>query len=142
LRVTLRDGLLAAVTAVGTVPAVAAAEAWHGQIQCAAIPTLNTKQLIGYFEMSADGMRLTYSRPVHKADSEEVSGVMELGHGTLTGNAIKLEGGAAATGYSYTATYQGQTEGDHAVLTGEQVWTARTLREPFHRDCRITLKRM
>jgi hypothetical protein len=124
-----------------SLPGIAAAETWHGQIQCAAIPTLDTKQLIGVFEMSTDGTRLTYSRPVHKADSEEVSGVMELGHGTLTGNDIKLQGGAAATGYSFTATYQGQMEGDRVVLTGEQVWTAPTLHQPFHRDCRITLKR-
>lgn len=32
-------------------------------------------------------------------------------------------------------------DGDHAVLTGEQVWTAPTLRQPYHREYRITLQR-
>jgi hypothetical protein len=136
-----RRSLLAAILAVVLLPSIAAAETWHGQIQCVAIPTLDTKQLIGVFEMRRDGTRLSYSRPIHVADSDQVSGVMELGHGTLAGNDIQLEGGAAATGYSYTARYQGEIDGDHAVLTGEQVWTARSLSQPFHRDCRITLHR-
>jgi hypothetical protein len=136
-----RHRLLAAILVAALLPTVASAETWHGQIQCVAVPTLGTATLIGAFEMTIEGSRLTYSRPVHNADSATLSGVMELGHGSLTGNDIQLQGGAAAKGYSYTSTYQGHMDGDHVVLTGEQVWTARTLREPFHRDCRITLKR-
>ncbi len=66
---------------------------------------------------------------------------MELGHGSLTGNDTQREGGASAKRYSDTATYHGHMDGNRAVPTGEQVWTATTLRQPYHRDCRITLKR-
>jgi len=136
-----RHCLLAATLAAGLLPGVAAAETWHGQIQCVAVPTMGTTTLVGTFEMTIDGTRLTYSRPVHNTDSATLSGVMELGHGSLSGNDIRLEGGATSKGYSYTSTYQGHMDGDHAVLTGEQVWTAPNLPQPYHRDCRITLKR-
>ena len=106
-----------------------------------AVPALGATTLAGIFEMTIDGTRLACSRPVHNADSLTLSGVMELGHGSLTGNCIQLEGGAASNGYSDTSTYQGHLDGDHAVLTGEQVWIAPSLRQPYHRDCRITLKR-
>jgi len=86
--------------------------------------------IIGDFEMTIDGSRLTCSRPVHNADSPTLSGVMELGRGSLTGNDIQLAGGALAKGYSQTAPYPGHLDGDHAVPTGEQVWAAPTVRHP------------
>ena len=113
-----RYSLLAAILAAGLLPGVAAAETWHGEIQCVAVPTLGTTTLVGYFEMTIDGTRLTYSRPVHNANSPTLSGVMELGHGSLTGNEIQLQGGAASKGYSYTSTYQGHMDGDHAGPDG------------------------
>jgi hypothetical protein len=117
---------------------VAAAETWRGEIRCVVTPLDNTP-LIGTFEMDMDGTRLSYARPVHIHSSASLSGVMERGSGTLTGSDIQLQGGASGPGYSYTAAYQGRVDGDHAALTGEQLWTARALVQPFHRGCRITL---
>jgi hypothetical protein len=114
---------------------------WHGQIRCVVIPGANTLPLVGDFEMVMDGSRLTYERPVHNADKTSLSGVEERGVGELNGNAITLRGGASSQGYSYTAIYQGQIEGGHAVLTGEQVWTLAKASVPFHRGCRITSSR-
>lgn len=132
-------GALAIVLAVW--PGLAAAQSWHGQIQCAAIPSLATKPLRGTFDLVARGDQLSYSRPVHIADSANLSGVVENGTGTLANGQIQLQGGASAPGYSYTARYQGPIAGNSAVLTGEQVWASRRLSEPFHRACRITLTR-
>ena len=120
-------------------PNIAAAQVWHGQIRCVAVPGVTTKPLVGDFEMSTNGSRLTYSRPVHKADLAAISGVAESGEGMLTRSAIKLQGGAAGKGYSYTAIYQGRIEDGYANLTGEQVWTTSSLSQPFHRACHITL---
>lgn len=66
--------LLAAILAAGLLPTVAPAETWLGQIQCVAVPTLGTTRLVGTFEMTIDGTRLTCSRPVHNADSPTLSG--------------------------------------------------------------------
>lgn len=120
-------------------PNIAAADVWHGQIRCVVVPGLTTKPLVGDFEMSTNGTRLTYSRPVHKADLASLSGVAESGEGILAGNVIKLQGGAAGKGYSYTAIYQGRIEGGYANLAGEQVWTTSNLPKPFHRACHVTL---
>lgn len=137
----LRHAFPAAILLGVLAPVAATAEAWHGQIQCDVIPGLNTKPLFGDFVMHSNGTRLTYSRPVHNADSASLSGVAEAGAGTLLGEEIKLHGGAAGVGYSYTATYQGRTDGSQANLGGEQVWTATRLPRPFHRACHITLTR-
>jgi len=59
----------------------------------------------------------------------------------LSGPEIRLQGGARAEGYEYSATYQGRIEGPALVLTGAQVWYARALPQPFRRGCRITLAR-
>jgi hypothetical protein len=123
------------------VPAAARAQTWHGKIQCGLIPGLTTKALNGDFEMTVNGTRLSYSRPVHVTDSPALSGVAESGDGILTGNEITLRGGASARGYSYTASYHGRIEGGHAILSGEQLWTAAKLPEPVHRACRIRLTR-
>jgi hypothetical protein len=122
-------------------PNIAAAQTWRGQIDCVSIPGLTTKPLAGEFEVSMNGSRLNYSRPVHKADSTSLSGAMETGTGILAGNDISLQGGATGKGYSYTATYRGRIEDGRALLTGEQVWTAASLSGAFHRACHITLTR-
>jgi hypothetical protein len=141
LSATPRHGFLAALLAIVSLPNIAAAQTWHGQIQCVAIPGLTTKPLVGEFDVSINGSRLTYSRPVHKADLASVSGVMESGTGVAAGNDIDLQGGAAGKGYSYTAVYRGRMEDGRALLTGEQVWTATSLSGAFHRACHITLAR-
>jgi hypothetical protein len=102
---------------------------------------MNTKPLTGDFAMSSNGTQLTYSRPVHNADSASTSGVAETGTGVLAGNEITLHGGAAGMGYRYTATYHGRTDGSRANLAGDQVWTARTLPQGFDRACQINLTR-
>jgi hypothetical protein len=141
LSATLRHGFFAAIFATASLPNLAAAQTWHGQIQCVPVPGLTTKPLTGLFEVSMNGSRLTYSRPVHKADLASLSGATESGTGILAGNDITLQGGAAGKGYSYTATYQGRMEDGRALLTGEQVWTAASLSGAFHRACHITLTR-
>ena len=135
------NGLGFALVLGFVMPAAATAQTWQGQIRCAVIPVLNTKPLLGDFVMNEAGAQLTYSRPVHDADSPMLSGVGETGSGTLTGNAVRLQGGAHAAGYSYTATYEGSLAGNRATLTGEQVWIARKLPRPFHRACQIDLTR-
>jgi hypothetical protein len=118
-----------------------AADTWHGQIQCVAIPGVSTLPLVGDFEMAIDGSRLTYTRPVHITDQASLSGVQERGTGMLNGNAIKLQGGASGQGYNYTSAYQGQIDGGHANLNGEQIWTWSKSPSSFHRGCQITLNR-
>jgi hypothetical protein len=90
--------LLASVLAMVSLPGIAAAQTWHGQIECASVPGLTTKPLSGAFAVSVNGSRLTYSRPVHKADLASLSGVTESGTGVLAGNDITLQGGAAGKG--------------------------------------------
>jgi hypothetical protein len=116
-------------------------ETWRGQIHCIVVPGLQTIPLVGTFVVVANGASLTYSRPVHVADSASPSGVTETGSGSLVGTEIKIQGGAADKDYSYTASYAGRMEGNAASLTGEQVWTARKLAQPFHRSCSIALTR-
>ena len=135
----LRGFLIAALLAL--CPSLAMAESWHGQIQCAIIPVFSTKPLVGAFDLTANGDRLTYSRPVHVSDSADLSGVMENGAGTAANGQITLQGGASGPGYSYTARYQGSMQGNSATLTGEQIWTGPRLSQPFHRACTITLSR-
>ena len=118
-----------------------AADIWHGQIQCGPIPGVTSLPLRGDFDMVTDGSRLTYNRPVHVADQAALSGVREQGTGTLTGNSIRLQGGASGPGYSYTSAYSGQMESRRALLAGEQIWTTSKAGAPFHRDCHITLTR-
>jgi len=120
-------------------PHIAAADVWRGQIQCVAMPGLTTKPLVGNFEMTTNGTRLTYSRPVHIADSASLSGAEESGTGILTGNAIKLQGAASGKEYSYTASYQGRIGNGYADLAGEQVWTTSKSAQ-FHRACHIILR--
>ena len=122
-------------------PAAATAQTWHGQICCAVITGLNTKPLVGEFVMNETGTRLSYSRPVHDADTSTRSGVDETGTGTVTGNEITLQGGASGAGYRYMSNYQGSMAGNRVTLTGEQVWTANRLPQPFHRACHIALTR-
>jgi hypothetical protein len=119
--------------------AIASAETWRGTIQCGIIPGMTTKPLFGDFEISVDGSRVTYDRPMHNADSASVSGVAESGDGTLADGAVTLSGGAVGHGFRYTATYQGKLEAGRATLVGEQVWTGGHLPAPFHRACKITL---
>jgi hypothetical protein len=99
---------------------------------------VNAKPLIGDFVMSSNGTELSYSRPVHNADSASTSGVAETGTGVLAGNEIKLHGGAVGMGYSFTATYEGRINGSQVNLAGDQVWTTRTLPQGFHRACQIS----
>jgi hypothetical protein len=134
-------GSLAVMALLVLLPSIAAAEDWHGQIRCVIVPGMDTKPLVGEITVTTHGPHLTYERPVHNADSVTLSGVMETGQGMLSGSDVTLQGSAIGTGYSYWAKYQGQIQGDTIVLTGEQVWTASKLTTPFHRDCRITLKR-
>ena len=141
MRTALGYACLAAAALTAFIPRNAAAETWRGEIQCGTIPGLITKPLVGNFEMSTNGIHLTYVRPVHNPDSASLSGVVETGAGVLTGADVKLQGGAAARGYSYTSTYQGRIEGGFAALSGEQVWTATGLSQPFHRACSISLRR-
>jgi hypothetical protein len=130
-----------AITVAALLPGVASAETWRGSIQCGIIPGMTTKPLFGDFEMSVDGARLTYDRPVHNADSASVSAIAESGDGTLADGAVTLRGGAVGSGYRYTATYQGKLDASRATLVGEQVWTGGHLPAPFHRACKITLTR-
>jgi len=40
---------------------------------------MNNKPLIATFQMTIDGTRVTYTRPVHVTDSRELSGVDQTG---------------------------------------------------------------
>lgn len=117
-----------------------AADTWRGEILCGPVPP-NTSGLRGVIEMTVDGARVTYRRPIHAVNSAQSIGSDETGEGTLTGNMLHLEGSALMGMTTYHAVYEGQIDNTHALLRGEQVWKLRSQVEPFHRPCRITLDR-
>jgi hypothetical protein len=133
--------LIGALLSCLVMPVAARAESWRGEIRCRVVPTMGTKPLVGPFELELNGTRATFSRPGHNMDSSSLSGIVELGTGEISGTEIKLAGSASARGYSYVSTYHGRIDGGRMQLTGEQVWTAASLPEPFHRGCRVTLSR-
>jgi len=137
----VRGAFGAAVLLSTVLPHGAFAETWHGKIRCEIIPGVISKILIADFVVNVEGGSITYSRPVHVRDSRALSGVVETGTGTISAGILELQGGAATTGYRYVADYRGPVGEDHVVLTGEQVWSMKQLPAPYHRACRIRLRR-
>ncbi len=133
--------LLAAGLAASPALAQPAPEHWTGRMRCEALPGRTMGPLDVAFALTIAGNRAHYERNVRDARSNALaSGYWERGEGVLAPDGtLRLEGGAAAQRWSYSAVYEGRLGRGRGELQGAQFWQdgGGTLR----RACAINLRR-
>ena len=133
-------GALAAVAMLSAMNKPAAAEVldavYRGTMVCDKLP-FTKQQMRESIEVTISGGKASYKHVVRLADKPVAAA--EQGTGTVSGQAISLQGAWKDSGREYEAKYSGEFVRRSARLKGSQNWTADG--KTVTRNCSGVIKR-